>query len=66
MWLCLGWKEFTPSYFGPFRESTAVDESIDLEIPSMLHSVFDHSIDGKWGPKFVQNARVEKGVIEYA
>ncbi len=62
---CLGWKEFTPSYVGPFRESTAVEESITLEVPSMLHSVFDGA-NGMKQPRFVQNARIEKGVLEYA
>jgi len=63
---CLGLKEFTPSYVGPFRASTVVEETITLEIPSMLHSVFDQAVNGKWGPRFVQNARIEKGVLEYA
>ena len=63
---CLGWKEFTPSYVGPFRESTAVDESITVQIPSMLYSVFDSGGGKKWQPRYVQNARIERGVIEYA
>jgi CRISPR-associated protein Cas5d len=63
---CLGWKEFTPSYVGPFRDSTRVEESITLDVPSMLHSVFDKPVAGTWQPKFVQNARIEKGVLEYA
>jgi len=62
----LGLKEFTPSYVGPFRESTVVEESITLEIPSMLHSVFDKAVNGVWQPRFVQKARIEKGVLEYA
>ncbi|MCL5744233.1 MAG: CRISPR-associated protein Cas5 [Acidobacteria bacterium] len=63
---CLGWKEFTPSYFGPFRDSTVVDESINLEVPSMLHSVFDKAVAGVWRPRYVQNARIERGVLDYA
>lgn len=62
---CLGWREFTPSYVGPFRQSTVVEESITLDIPSMLHSVFDRPVDGAWRPQFVQNARIEKGVLNY-
>ncbi len=62
----LGLKEFTPSYVGPYRAQTVVEETITLEIPSMLHSVFDQALNGKWGPRFVQNARIEKGVLEYA
>jgi CRISPR-associated protein Cas5d len=63
---CLGWKEFTPSYVGPFRESTVVEESIGLDVPSMLHSVFDKAANGTWGPRYVQNARIERGVLDYA
>jgi CRISPR-associated protein Cas5d len=63
---CLGWKEFTPSYVGPFRDSTVVEESVSLEIPSMLRTVFDKAVNGTWGPRYVQNARIEKGVLEYA
>jgi len=63
---CLGWKEFTPSYVGPFRDGTVVESSISLEVPSMLHSVFDTPVNGKWGPRFLQNVRIEKGVLEYA
>ncbi len=63
---CLGWKEFTPSYVGPFRESTVVEESITIAIPSMLHSVFAKPVNGAWQPRYVQNARIEKGVLEYA
>jgi len=63
---CLGWKEFTPSYVGPLRESTVVEEPITLSIPSMLYSVFDNLVNGTWRPQFVQNVRIEKGVLHYA
>jgi CRISPR-associated protein Cas5d len=63
---CLGWKEFTPSYFGPFRDCTVVDRSITLEVPSMLHSVFDKAASGTWQPRYVQNVRIENGVMQYA
>jgi hypothetical protein len=43
-----------------------VEPTITLEVPSMLRSVFDTAVNGKWGPTFVQNARIEKGVLEYA
>lgn len=37
----LGWKEFTPSYFGPFREKTRVCTDLpDIPVPSMLRQVF--------------------------
>jgi CRISPR-associated protein Cas5d len=63
---CLGWKEFTPSYFGPFRETTSIDRSIHIEIPSMLRSVFDQEVNGAWGPRFVRQATIRGGVLEYA
>jgi CRISPR-associated protein Cas5d len=63
---CLGWKEFTPSYVGPFRAETTVETSISLEVPSMLLSVFDKAVAGRYQPRYVQNARIEKGVLEYA
>ncbi|HYW45317.1 MAG TPA: CRISPR-associated protein Cas5 [Bryobacteraceae bacterium] len=63
---CLGWKEFTPSYVGPLREGTVADESITLDVPSMLHSVFDQPVNGVWQPRYTQNVRIERGVLEYA
>ena len=63
---CLGWKEFTPSYVGPFRDLTVVESSVNLDVASMLHSVFDKPAAGEWAPRFVQAARIEKGVLEYA
>ncbi len=35
---CLGWKEFVPSYFGPLRDSTSTDKTINLVIVSMLYT----------------------------
>jgi CRISPR-associated protein Cas5d len=56
---CLGWQEFVPSYLGPFREATRVQESESQTIPSLLHRVFPY-------PDFRQNVRIEKGVLYYA
>lgn len=37
----LGWKEFTPSYFGELRTETTVQENMEeIVIPSMLRTVF--------------------------
>jgi CRISPR-associated protein Cas5d len=63
---CLGWKEFVPSYVGPFRSDTKVEASVDLVIPSMLCAVFDQAVNGKVGPTFRQNVPISKGVLEYA
>jgi CRISPR-associated protein Cas5d len=63
---CLGWREFVPTYVGPFRPETQVNSSLDLEIPSMLHHVFDKPVAGKHAPEFRRNARVTRGVLSYA
>jgi CRISPR-associated protein Cas5d len=60
---CLGWNEFTPSYVGPFRESTKIEESIEQIIPSMLFSVF--SAPNKYDPTYKQDVWIKKGVLEY-
>jgi CRISPR-associated protein Cas5d len=63
---CLGWKEFVPTYVGPFRPETNVEAGVDLVIPSMLISVFDQAVNGKVGPVFRQNVRIAQGVLDYA
>ena len=60
---CLGWKEFTPSYFGPFRIETQRHTTINEEIPSMLFSVFDN--EGKHAPNFKQNVEIREGALCY-
>lgn len=64
--VCLGWSEFLASYWGPFRDSTKIESSINLTVPTMLHSVFDLAVAGKVAPRFVQNVKIENGVLEYA
>lgn len=63
---CLGWKEFTPEYVGPFRTETAVCENIDLVIPSMLRTCFPCGKRSEWKPIFDQQVKIEKGVLRYA
>jgi CRISPR-associated protein Cas5d len=45
---CLGWKEFVPSYFGKLRDSTQPNKSINIEIPSMLYTMYDNQEFGKF------------------
>ena len=59
---CLGWKEFVPSYFGPWHKETARDESVNLIIPSMLDSVWENS---QVQPSFRQNCQIERGRMSY-
>jgi CRISPR-associated protein Cas5d len=63
---CLGWKEFTADYAGPFRSETAVCEDVNLVIPSMLRTCFPYGKRSKWKPIFDQQVKVEKGVLYYA
>lgn len=63
---CLGWKEFVPDYVGPFRDETKVCEEINMTIPSMLKTCFPHGKNSKYDPEYIQNLRIEKGVMNYA
>ncbi len=74
---CLGWSEFTASYWGPFRDGrdgrrqdTEVDTALNIRIPSLLHSVFDRPIDGNYGPRFIYDQQehpleVKNGVLTF-
>lgn len=64
--VCLGWSEFLATYVGPFREGTTIEKSVNLTIPSMLHTVFDRVIGGHVNPSFRQNVQIVNGVLEYA
>lgn len=64
---CLGWSEFTCSYWGPFREHlTEVDDALNLEVPSMLASVWDSPTQGSYSPVYRQDVRIERGVLKYS
>jgi len=60
----LGWREFVPDYMGPFRETTRVEESINLTLPSLLHSVFEPS--GNKKPVYKPDVEIIKGRLNYA
>ncbi len=62
----LGWREFTCSYWGPFREEYEVDVDLDLTIPSMLVGIWDRANSGSYAPRFEQNVRVQEGVLTFA
>lgn len=66
---CLGWSEFLPTYCGPLREETRIEETISLTLPSMLFSVFDGpgglSNQSKYDPVFCQDVAIERGVLDY-
>jgi len=61
---CLGWKEFVPCYFGPIRENTKCEESVDdIVIPSFLCSMWAHR---RLKPEYVQDCRIVKGWMSYS
>lgn len=63
---CLGWREFTCSYWGAFRDGvTEVDTSIMMEIPSMLLGMWNNHTHGVYEPKFVQSAMIQHGSLTY-
>ena len=63
---CLGWSEFTPSYFGPLRESIYRCKDVNVEVPSMLFRVFDQDNGGHYAPEFRQDVKVVRGVLNFA
>lgn len=63
---CLGWSEFVPDYVGPFRADTKVETSATMDLPSMLHTVFDRPIAGAVKPTFRYDVKLTDGVLHYA
>lgn len=67
---CLGWKEFLPNYFGPFREhdqgidSLRLQSDLNIAIPGFLLSVWDAPTNGRYQPYFCE-ARVKRGVLGF-
>lgn len=61
----LGWREFVPDYFGPFRDSTKVEEHGET-LPSFLFDVFDSA--GVIKPTYVsaeENRTITNGRLKY-
>lgn len=63
---CLGWQEFVPEYIGPFRAQTRPQEELTFVLPSMLDAVFPGPKRSPLAPRFRQNVRIERGVLQYA
>lgn len=61
----LGWKEFGPSYFGEFRESTRVQTDINMVISSMLREVFSTGYASNCAFTYDQRVKIVAGVMEY-
>lgn len=62
---CLGWKEFTPSYFGSFRNGTVPCTEISEVIPSMLREVFPGGHHSAYNPVYDIDVEVKNGVLIY-
>lgn len=64
--LCLGWSEFTPSYFGPLRDTTHIcGDMPDIEIPSMLREVFGDGYNSGYSPIYDTGLVIHNGILEY-
>ncbi len=60
----LGWREFTPSYFGPFRGDTKVESDIDnIMIESMLRQVFPNGYASEVSYVFDNDVQIRNGVL---
>ena len=63
----LGWREFTPSYFGPFRPETKVCTEIsDVSIPSMLREVFPDGYCSDYRAIYSQNLQIHEGRLDFS
>jgi len=62
----LGWREFTPSYFGLLRPDTRVlSELAPVDIPSMLREVFPGGYHSDVSYVYDQNVMIESGCLTY-
>lgn len=62
----LGWREFTPSYFGVFRDNTRVIEELpSMSIPSMLRQVFSKGYNSEVAYLFDTDVEIVNGVLLY-
>lgn len=61
----LGWKEFGPSYFGPFRQHTSVQSDLNLIIPSLFREVFPNGYDSFVEYRFDNNVIVDHGLLNF-
>lgn len=62
----LGWREFTPSYFGVFRDTTKVlSDMPPVIIPSMLRTVFSNGYASPVSYQYDTNLIIENGVLKY-
>ena len=69
---CLGWSEFTCSYWGPVRtDVTEVDDALVIDVPSMLFGVWGSPVTSahcspEYRPEFNREVKIARGIMEYA
>ncbi|MDR1489877.1 MAG: CRISPR-associated protein Cas5 [Desulfovibrio sp.] len=62
----LGWREFTPSYFGAFRKDTQVCADMErITLPSMMRRVFNSGYKGEVAFEYDTDVVIESGVLCY-
>ena len=67
---CLGWKEFVPDYFGPFREHGETNCGYELqrsyfaELPALLMSAWDAPTNGQYQPIF-RALEIREGLLRF-
>jgi CRISPR-associated protein Cas5d len=67
---CLGWKEFLPTYFGPYRDhpiaeaSPSLQSDLHLAIPAFLLSMWDAPVRGAYQPSF-RELNVQGGMLRF-
>lgn len=69
---CLGWAEFTATYWGPFRDGhdgrplvTEPDTDLNVRVSSLLRSVFDRPVHGRYAPRFDHHLEVKQGLLDF-
>jgi CRISPR-associated protein Cas5d len=62
---CLGWKEFGPDFFGPFRKGTSIQMDYSTVITSMLREVFPKGYHSNVAFSFDQNVEIKNGIMIY-
>ena len=59
----LGWKEFTASYYGPFREGTKVYNGISTTIPAVSRQVFSKGYGSPVSFIYDRNVKITNGLM---
>ncbi len=61
----LGWREFSVSYFGPFRDSTQPESTISILLPSFFRETVYAEKKDDWQFLYDQNVSITNGSLTY-